>query len=414
MTGYRTESALSTSTEDLLSEHLQIKEHHSSRKVTLTHPYTILRGDNLDWLCAMAHQEKTQFDLCYIDPPYNTGSKFAYADQRRASTPSLFGSNSAWMQFMLPRLQAGRHCLNSLGLMLVSIDDYAYAHLKIMMDAVFGEEHYLGTITVCRSKNGKSGKIGIATGHEYVLIYRKTGAGQLYGTPDEQNYPKEDVFGKYRIDGLFRKKGDASLRGDRPNLYYPVYANPFTGEVSATPKPDFNEIYPLDSKGIERRWVWSIETLQTRIHELYCGPSGTIYVKNYQKMHGRKKVSSMWDDPAYYSERGTVEMKSIFGEKVFDTPKPIAFIKRLLSISAGKNAKILDFFAGSGTTAVAAHQLNLEDNGSRQVTLIESVTSLPAKSPGTQLGFFTIADITHARLVNSGISNIDVQGDTAS
>lgn len=97
-----------------------------------------------------------------------------------------------------------------------------------------------------------------------------------------------------------------------------------------------------------------------------------------------------------------MELKAVFGEKIFDTPKPIAFIKQLLSIAAGKHARILDFFAGSGTTAIAAHQLNQTDGGERSVVLMESNTNVPHSSKAFQEGFQTISDITLARLLGSG------------
>jgi adenine-specific DNA-methyltransferase len=287
--------------------------------------------------------------------------------------------------------------------MMVSIDDYAMAHLKLMLDDVFGEDNHLGTIAVRRSKNGKSAKKGVATGHEYVLVYRKSVQGKIFPLPDLSEYPKEDAYGRYRIDGLFRKKGDASLRTDRPNLFYPLYACLNTGSVSVEPKGGSVQIFPRDSRGTERRWIWSKETAAARSHCLYSSPNGVVYVKNYQSGQGAGKISSWWDNPAYYTERGTVELKAVFGEKIFETPKPIAFIKQLLSIAGSKQARILDFFAGSGTTAIAAHQLNQADGGDRSVVLMESNTKVPPSSKAFQQGFQTISDITLARLLGSGL-----------
>lgn len=370
--------------------------------ITTTARYNLLRGDNLDGLPRLACA-KTLFDVCYIDPPYNTGSSFLYNDHRKQRLSTVFGSNEPWMQFMLPRLYWGAQCLQETGIMMVSIDDYAMAHLKLMLDDVFGEDNHLGTIAVRRSKNGKSAKQGVATGHEYVLVYRKSAQGKLLPLPDRSEYPKEDAYGRYRIDGLFRKKGDASLRTDRPNLFYPLYACLKTGSVSVEPKEGTVQIFPRDSRGTERRWIWSKETAAARSHCLYSSPNGVVYVKNYQSGQGAGKISSWWDDPAYYTERGTMELKAVFGEKIFDTPKPIAFIKQLLSIAGDKQARILDFFAGSGTTAIAAHQLNQADGGERSVVLMESNTNVPHSSKAFQEGFQTISDITLARLLGSGL-----------
>lgn len=379
----------------------------SLHQFEIKNPYTLLRGDNLAWLPHVANDAQ-RFDVCYIDPPYNTGSSFLYDDRRKSVTAGVFGVNTPWMQFMLPRLYWGAQCLRETGLMLVSIDDYAVSHLKLMLDAVFGDEGYVGTIAVRRSKNGKSAKKGVATGHEYVLVYRRTQKGQLLSLPDRSDYPKEDAYGRYRIDGLFRKKGDASLRADRPNLFYPLYACLRTGTVWTEPQHGCAEVFPRDSQGVDRRWIWSKETAHAKSHCLYSSPNGVIYVKNYQSAQTAGKISSWWDDPLFYTERGTMELKSVFGEKVFDTPKPLSFIKQLLCIAAGKQARVLDFFAGSGTTAIAAHQLNQADGGERAVVLIESDAKVPTTSKAFQAGYATIADVTHARLIKCGLDQLGV------
>lgn len=125
------------------------------------------------------------------------------------------------MSFMLPRLTLAHGLLRDDGIIAISIDDYEYAHLKIMMDTIFEEENYIATLVVCRSKNGKGGRANVAVNHEYVLVYGKTPSALLHGIAesDSGKYDREDEHGRFTIDGLFRKKGDASLREDRPNLF---------------------------------------------------------------------------------------------------------------------------------------------------------------------------------------------------
>ncbi|EIE2491465.1 site-specific DNA-methyltransferase, partial [Salmonella enterica subsp. enterica serovar Muenchen] len=177
----------------------------------------------------------------------------------------------------------------------------------------------------------KGSNRNIATSHEYLLIYGKSSKACLVGLPDDDTlYNKTDEYGHYKIDGLFRKKGEASLRSDRPNMFYPLYANPKTGHVSTEAKSELVEIYPIDSKGIERRWLWGRDTAKERSWQLYASNKGVIYVKNYSNVKKRKKVRTLWNETSFYTERATNEIKEIFGDKVFDTPKPLSYISAIL------------------------------------------------------------------------------------
>ena len=119
---------------------------------------TLFVGDNLIYLKELALMSPEIVDMCYIDPPYNTGSKFLYEDNRKSEVRGMFGTHSAWMSFMLPRLVAAREILKETGIISISIDDYEQAYLKILMDRIFGEDNFIGSIVVCRSKNGKGSK----------------------------------------------------------------------------------------------------------------------------------------------------------------------------------------------------------------------------------------------------------------
>lgn len=173
----------------------------------------LLRGDNLDALHALMKAHSGAVDFCYIDPPYNTGAKFIYDDKRLSPESGVWGRHGAWLSFMLPRLVLMHGLLKDSGLAAVSIDDYEYAHLKILLDQVFGEENYLGTLIVHRSKNGKGSKAHIAVSHEEVLLYGKSAKAKIIGLPelDIESYTKQDAHGRYKVDGLFRKKGEASM-----------------------------------------------------------------------------------------------------------------------------------------------------------------------------------------------------------
>lgn len=372
---------------------------------------TLYIGDNLKYLKEMACSTPEVVDLCYIDPPYNTGSKLMYNDRRKSKSVGVFGTHSAWLGFMLPRLVSARALLKDTGVIAISIDDYEYAHLKILMDNVFGEANFIGDVIVCRTKNGRGSKKNVAISHEHLLIYGKTKLAELRGQLDESKYNKRDSHGQYRTDGLFRKKGDASLRTDRPNLFYPLYCHPTNGEVSVDPIYGWQEVYPLDSKGIERRWLWSADTARNKAWQLSASKNGVVYIKTYSGTKGkvkRTKVRTLWTDSSFYTERGTDEIKELFGVKVFDTPKPLELIKKIIDVCANENSVVLDFFAGSGTTAHAVAQLNSEDNGSRQCILMESNHTIPYNHVAVEAGFGCISDITEYRLrLIKGLNVVD-------
>lgn len=359
-------------------------------------------GDNLISLKKLLLNGPEIVDLCYIDPPYNTGSNFIYSDNRKSPEIGLLGSHEAWIEFMLPRLVIARELLKDSGVIAVSIDDYEFPYLKIIMDRIFGEKNFIGNIVVCRSKNGKGSKKNLASTHEYLLVYGKSNQATLRGESDEDTiYDKADAYGKYRIDGLFRKKGEGSLKSDRPLMAFPLYANLETGEVSVDPHEGWEKVLPKDSKGVDRRWLWGEDTTRERVWQLYSSKNGIIYVKNYAgKVSGekRKKIRTIWNDPSFYTERGTNELKNIFGQKIFDTPKPIEFIKKIIDGMSEENALVLDFFAGSATTAHAIYELNRMNGANRKCILMESSDQIPSNHVAYTVGYKKVVDISIARL----------------
>lgn len=376
-------------------------EFHQTCQSWINTDITLFVGDNLVYLKELAIHSSKAVDMCYIDPPYNTGSKFLYNDNRKSESAGVFGTHSSWMSFMLPRLVSAREMLKETGVISISIDDYEHAYLKILMDKVFGEENFIGNIVVCRSKNGKGSKKNLATNHEYLLIYSKSKQAGLRGQVDETEYNKQDEFGQYRVDGLFRKKGEASLRTDRPNMFYPLYFNPSSGKVSIEPVEGWKAAYPIDSKGTERRWLWGQDTAKERSWQLYASKNGVVYVKNYagnNEIEKRTKIRTLWNDTDFYTEKGTNEIKKLFGSKIFDTPKPLEYIKKIIDVCSDNNAVILDFFAGSGTTAQAVADLNEIDGGTRKCILMESDCKIPLKHVAKKSGFEYISDITEERL----------------
>lgn len=363
---------------------------------------TLLKGDNLKALSLLLHDKAANVDFCYIDPPYNTGQNFVYRDSRNSESGTVWGRHHDWMTFMLPRLIAARMLLKDTGIIAVSIDDYEYAHLKILMDHIFKPDNYIATLIVCRSKNGKGSKKHVAVNHEYVILYGKTDAADVSGIAesDSRMYEKEDQHGKYRIDGLFRKKGDASLREDRPNMHYPLYYSK-TGEVFVEKnQSDLAEVFPKDSKGIARRWLWGKDKARAESWKLFASPKGTVYVKNYHTENKRVKLRSILDRDDYLTDKATTELKNIYGEKVFETPKPLALIMDLVDTCCPSDGIVLDFFAGTGTTAEAVWTLNLRDACQRRTILVEQNARIDERHLAARRGFSVTSDITAFRLTH--------------
>lgn len=361
---------------------------------------TLVKADNLSALSSMA-QEGIVIDFCYIDPPYNTGGNFVYDDKRTNNRGGVWGRHHDWMAFMLPRLVGIHAILKQDGVIAISIDDYEYAHLKILMDHVFDSTNHIATLVVCRSKNGKGGKSNVAVNHEYVLLYGKSSESSLRGIAegDFERYDKSDEHGRYAVDGLFRKKGDASLREERPNMFYPLYYSS-TGSVSVEQDSHHPfEVLPIDSKGVERRWLWGREKTKQDAWKLFASKGGVIYVKNYLSVDKRIKIRSMLDRPEYLTDKATVEIKALYGEKVFETPKPLGLIKDIVDCCSAPNALVLDFFGGTGTTAQAVYDLNRISNAKRRVIIVEQPSAIDSNHIARRHGFLTTADITEYRLM---------------
>jgi len=344
--------------------------------------HILIEGDNLHALTALTFTHEGQIDVMYFDPPYNTGNKdFKYNDTFVDKEDSY--RHSKWLSFMDKRLRIAKRLLSNKGVIFISIDDNEQAQLKILCDEVFYEFNLVGNITVVNNLKGRSDEKYIATAHEYVLIY-KNGDFATNGViaPDDYiaDYKLTDNKGKYRLLGL-RKRGDSSLREDRPNLFYPIYYDQFTNKWSL----DENEIQnpsiiiPKLSNGKEGNWRWGRETLLKRKDEIVIQivkkrNEFDVYQKDY--LHNsdeeikRIKPKSFWSGTEFSTDAGTKALKEVLPEAFFRSPKPIGLINYCLLQGSKKESTILDIFAGSGTTLHATMQLNADDGGNRQCILV--------------------------------------------
>lgn len=341
----------------------------------------LIEGDNYHALSVLNYTHKGKVDVIYIDPPYNTGNNdFKYNDCYVDKEDAY--RHSKWLSFMYVRVSLAKELLKNTGVIFVSIDNNELAQLKLLLDKVFGIQNFIANVTVVNNLKGRSDDKYIATAHENLLIYKKSDFETLgVKVPDEyiKEYKLRDTNGLYRLQGL-RKRGDGSLREDRPNLYYPIYFEKETGTLSLNKKDlkDAIEILPRLANGLDGRWRWGKDTFRERVSELsvtFIKKRNEYDVVQKDYLHSgeeslkRIKAKSFWFGSEFSSDAGTKALKEIIPDTDFNNPKSVALIEYCLEQSAKKDAVILDFFAGSGTTAQAVLKMNKQDDGNRRFIL---------------------------------------------
>jgi len=337
----------------------------------------IIKGNNLLVLHSLKKQFAGKVKLIYIDPPYNTGNDgFNYNDSF---------NHSSWLTFMKNRLTVAKDLLKSDGVIFVSIDDNEQAYIKLLMDEIFGRENFVANIVAQTNPRGRTLDKYLAKTFEYLIVYTKnTTQTSLYEIPKSGKalleYNKEDANGRYRLLEL-RNRNPMFHRGNRPKMYFPIYVNPKNGSVSLTQDITFSEeALPLNSKEEEGCWTWGLEKTAKEINLLVGKKVSTgswrIYRKDYIPDGGATTMEkTLWLDNSINHENGKEELGRIFGKTPFSFPKSVELIKKCLRIGTKNNTNdiILDFFAGSGTTAQAVIELNREDYGNRQYILCEQL-----------------------------------------
>ena len=340
----------------------------------------IIKGNNLIALHTLKQQFRRQVKLIYIDPPYNTKGE-----------SSTFGYNnsfnhSSWLTFIRNRLEIAKDLLRDDGLIIIAIDDEEQAYLAVLCDEVFGRVNHIGTVIVQSKPSGRTTDSYFATCHEYLHIYSKQS-----GLPTINFLELTDEQKKQYTEGtgenLFRwrdflRTGGLSTPTERPNSYYPIYFLPKDEKISLDRISDEQiEILPLDSNGNKRVWRKTPPSFLKHVNDneikIEQSKSGQWKVKIIDKIKKGTRPKSVWTDSKYdASSHGTKLLKNLFeGQKVFSYPKSIYAVKDVIEILSEKGGDdiILDFFAGSGTTAHAVLELNEKDNGSRQFILVEQM-----------------------------------------
>ena len=318
-----------------------------------TNKNILIEGDNYHALEILQYTHKEKIDVIYIDPPYNTGKKkeFKYGDSWIDKNSGY--KHSYWLSFINKRLEIAKNLLSKDGLIFISIDENEYARLKLLCDDIFTSSNFIGSF-VKKISGGKNDSKTIKVNHEYLLCYKRTEKATIHLNIE---YTKKDETRS------LQKDGDNEERFNRENLWYPIYANIKTKEISLEFKKDMIEIFPIKNDGLERYWRWEYDTAVKRINELRLTKTkfddGKIkYDIGVFTPKGTRKELPWNSFISDFSAGGGTQLKEVLGKKIAGMyPKNLDYIKWICNLSVKKNPIILDFFAGSGTTGQALEEL---------------------------------------------------------
>lgn len=336
----------------------------------------LIEGDNLAALQLLEKTHKGKVDVIYIDPPYNTQNEDFIYDDIFVDSTDMF-RHSKWLSFMQKRLKLAYKLLSDSGMIWISIDENELFDLKLLCDEIFSSSNFRSLITIIANPGGRDYG-GIAKTTEYVLIFSKTEKSTIEKISSEDHFFNlKDEFGSFELREL-RNRNTKFNDKNRPNLCYPFYVNPNDidehglNSVSLEKTDLYSvEVYPLKSQGIQTVWRWgkeekSRENLNKNLKAKKKKDGTYMIVEKYRDENVMLK--NIWNDKKFRTENGSLQLKAIFGDKIFSYPKPLDIVETLLRTQPSSST-ILDFFAGSGTTGHAVLKLNAEDGGHRKFIL---------------------------------------------
>ncbi|MBX7205772.1 MAG: site-specific DNA-methyltransferase [Bacteroidia bacterium] len=386
-----------------------------------------VEGENLEVLKVLQKSYYNKVKCIIIDPPYNTGSdSFIYPDSFKENKvdyekrigdkdeegylmkEGMFRKNSKdsghyhsnWLSMMYPRLFLAKNLLRDDGVIFVHIDDNEVHNLRLLMNEIFGEENFVASIIWQKKYAVSADDPGIAAMHDYIITFRKTDSHKRNLLPRSEKQLSRyknidnDPRGDWSSDNYVSNKS----KDERPTLWYSI-KHPKTGK----------DIWPDESAV----WRYSKENHEKMVSEnrLYWGPD-----YSYEKPRLKRFLSEIQEgivpntwwtfEDVGHNDEGQKETGELIGKKIFSTPKPVRLIKRIVEISSLSNCIILDFFAGSGTTAQAVLELNKEDGGNRKFVLVQLPELCDESSEAAKAGYKTIADISKER-IRRVIKNIE-------
>ncbi|WP_439797783.1 site-specific DNA-methyltransferase [Treponema porcinum] len=401
-----------------------------------------IEGDNLEVLKLLQETYLGKIKMIYIDPPYNTGNDFVYNDDFSqdaddymsnsgqtdeegnrlvANTESNGRFHTDWLNMMYPRLKLARDLLSDDGVIFISIDDNEIENLSKICNEIYGENNFIGRMTLLSNPRGSQNSKNLSYVHESILMYSKSydelDIGGIKKSEESlSEFSEKDENGKlYRLLGL-RKRGGAWRKEDRPNMFYSIYVNPKNGKCSLNKDSDFCvEVIPKRPTGELSRWTWGKEKFSEEKDKLIGKPinrSGEedawdIFRKDYKdNPDGEEKTTklkTMWIEKETNYQNAKNEIKALFGNsEIFDFPKPTYIVSRLSTIITEEQDIILDFFSGSATTAHAVMQLNAEDGGNRKFIMVQLPEPCDEKSEAYKAGYKNICEIGKERIRRAG------------
>ena len=395
-----------------------------------------LEGDNLESLKLIQETYLGRVKMIYIDPPYNTGNDFIYEDDfseseksylirseqkdnvgRRlvANTTANGRFHSDWLTMMYSRLLLCKRLLSNDGVLFVSIDDNEAYNLIRLGCEIFGDENFIAQLAVLVNPRGRHLDRFVATTHESILVFARDGmnGAAIQGLEKEgrmvDEYNRSDDKGPYRLLGL-RNRNQSFNPSTRPNLYYPLYANPNSGAISIELSEKFSvEVWPDAPNGVKTCWTWGKEKVKAEAHLLLAEPYGDewrISRKDYLNSDNgeaaKSLVKSLWTDKEFTNDYGRKSVKDLFGSALMDFPKSPDLIARLIKIATTKDSIVLDFFSGSGTTAHAMMAVNAEDGGARKFIMAQLPEEVDTSSDAFKAGYRDIAQLAKERIRRAG------------
>ena len=374
-----------------------------------------IEGDNLDALKLLQETYLGKVKLIYIDPPYNTGNDFIYEDDfseevaayfRRSNQVDEEGNrliantlangrfHSDWLSMVYPRLKIGRNLLAEDGVLFVSADYHESANLRKICDEIFGEQNFQADISWQKRYTRSNNTQDFTTVVEHILVYSQSDAFRVNLLPrtDEADgrysNPDNDTRGPWKGASFL----NPATPEQRPNLCYPI-KNPNTGQTT-TP-----------TTNAWRRSKDEFERLQNE-GLLYWGSNGDAAIPSIKMFLSEARgltPINFWDHAyAGNTDDGTRDVSSLFGSKVFDNPKPVQLMKRILEHATTQDSIVLDFFAGSGSMAHAVLEKNAEDGGKRRFIMIQIDEDTPSDSTAHKVGYNTISEISKERIRRAG------------
>lgn len=392
-----------------------------------------IEGENLEVLKALQKSYYGKIKMIYIDPPYNTGSdSFIYPDKfsetkeeylKRIGEKSEDGSlmkeglfrknskengqyHSNWLNMMLPRLFLARNLLKEDGVIFVSIDNNEQSNLKLLMDEVFGEENFIEIFSWVKTSTPPGLSKKTRKTIEYILCYERNKSEQKYKGEmlDGGDQPLLNSGNKKRIIKIPKNK--VYFKNDG------IYEIGEYDRIFLHNKIIVSNGYPDKDLEIEGEFKWTQETVNSEISNgtTFIIKSDKLAIRFIRQEEGYKAPTNLLKEKYTIpvinkknnnvgtNEEGSSEVSEMLGGNYFDFPKPVSLIKHLIGFCTDENDIILDFFAGSGTTAQAVMELNEQDGGNRKYICVQLPEQTDENSEAYKAGYKTIADISKARI----------------